>query len=188
MIGGLPVTLEVNGSEYPIRTDYRDVLTILEAFEDPDLEAGEKVFACLYILYPDFADIPQTDLEEAYRQAAWFIDCGAEMRDEAKRSPRLVDWEQDERILFPAINTIAGHEVRALDYLHWWTFMGYFMEIREGTYAQVLNLRQKRAKGKKLEKWEQEFWRTNKDICRIRKKLSEDEKAEQELLKKLLDG
>jgi len=188
MIGALPDSLEVNGKEYRIRTDYRDVLTILTAFDDPDLEPGEKVFVCLYILYPDFGDIPQEDLEEAYQQAARFIDCGAEMRDEAKRNPRLVDWEQDERILFPAINAVAGREVRGQEYMHWWTFMGYFMEIHEGTYAQVLQLRQKRAKGKKLEKWEQEFWRTNKDICKIRKKLSQEEKAEQEFLKDLLGG
>ena len=90
-----------------------------------------------------------------------------------------MDWEQDERILFPAINSAAGKEVRALDYLHWWTFMGYFMEIRESTYAQVLQLRQKRAKGKKLEKWELEF-------CIIKKRLSQEEKDEQDFLKKLL--
>ncbi len=33
MIGGLPETLTVGGREYPIRTDYRDVLQVLEAFQ-----------------------------------------------------------------------------------------------------------------------------------------------------------
>ena len=114
--------------------------------------------------------------------------CGEENVKSNTNNHRLVDWDKDSNLICSAINNVTHQEIRSLDYLHWWTFMGYFMEIREGTYAQVLNLRQKRAKGKKLEKWEQEFWRTNKDICRIRKKLSEDEKAEQELLKKLLDG
>ena len=186
MIGCLPQTLEVNGVEYQIRTDYRDILNILVAFEDPDLEDSEKAFVLLYIIYQDFGDIPQEDLEEAYRQAAWFIDCGSDLERAGKHSPRLVDWEQDERILFPAINSAAGKEVRALDYLHWWTFMGYFMEIREGTYAQVPQLRQKRAKGKKLEKWELEFWKNNRDLCIIKKRLSQEEKDEQDFLKKLL--
>lgn len=188
MIGRLPDSLTVNGREYPIRTDYRDILTIMEAYEDPDLDGAEKAFTMLYILYPDFEEIPQDDLEEAFRQAAWFIDCGAQMKDEAKRTPRLVDWGQDERLLFPAVNTAAGMEVRAVEYMHWWTFMGYFMEIREGTYAQVLSLRQKKAKGKKLEKWELEYWQNNRDICQLRKRLSSEEIEEQERLKALLGG
>ncbi len=188
MIGRLPDSLEVNGTAYPIRTDFRDMLTIMEAFEDPDLENGEKLFVMLYIIYPDFEQIPQGDLEEAYRQAAWFLDCGADAERETGNSPRLVDWGQDERILFPAINAVAAREVRAMEYLHWWTFMGYFMEIREGTYSQVLQLRQKKARGKKLEKWEREFWRNNADICELKKRMSKEEKEEQERLKKLLGG
>ncbi len=188
MIGDLPMTLEVNGSEYPIRTDFRDILRIMSAFEDPDLENQEKVFVMLYIIYPDFEDIPREDLEEAYKKAAWFIDCGADTKEEPKKNPRVVDWEQDERLLFPAINAVAGREVRSMEYLHWWTFMGYFMEIREGTYSQVLQLRHKKARGKKLEKWEREYWNNNSDICVIHKRLSEEEKAEQEFLKNLLDG
>lgn len=188
MIGCLPEALTVGGVERKIRTDFRDILNILTAFSDPDLEGGEKVFVCLYILYPDFENIPSEDYEDAYKQAAWFIDCGGDLTDDGKRNPRLVDWEQDERLLFPAINAVAGCEVRTQKHLHWWTFMGYFMELREGTYAQVLQLRQKRAKGKKLEKWEQEFWRSNKDICVIRKKYTEEEREEQARLKALLDA
>lgn len=188
MIGSLPKSLTVGGAEREIRTDYRDILNILTAFNDPDLEDSEKVFICLYILYPDFDDMQSDDYEEAYRQAAWFIDCGGEMREEGKRNPRLVDWEQDERLVFPAVNAVAGREVRAEQYLHWWTFMGYFMELREGTYAQVLQLRQKRAKGKRLEKWELEFWQSNRDICVIRKKYSTEQKNEQARLKAMLDG
>lgn len=97
-----------------------------------------------------------------------------------------MDWEQDAKIMFPAINTAAGYEVRSVPQLHWWTFMGYFMEIQKGVYATVLSLRQKKAKGKKLEKWEKEFWSANTDACVIRPKLTEEEKQEKEQLKALL--
>ncbi len=186
MIGRLPESLEVNGKDYPIRTDFRDILNIMEAFEDPDLEDGEKAFVMLLVIYPDLEDIPRDDLEEAYERAAWFIDCGADSKKDKDKSPRLVDWTQDERILFPAINAVAGREVRSLDYLHWWTFMGYFMEMKEGTYSQVLQLRQKRARHKKLEKWEREYWDNNRDICVIKKRLSKQEKEDMDFLNKLL--
>ena len=42
MIGALPETLTVGGEEYPIRTDYRNVLQVFEAFQDPELTQEEK--------------------------------------------------------------------------------------------------------------------------------------------------
>ena len=151
MIGQLPRELEVNGRMYAIRTDFRDVLNILCAFSDPELEDGEKVYTCLYILFEDFDSIPEDDLEAAFTAALSFIDNGA--KPEEQKSPRVMDWEQDENLLFPAINKVAGCEVRSAEYIHWWTFIGYYMEISEGVFSNVLSLRMKKAKGKKLEKW-----------------------------------
>ena len=64
--------------------------------------------------------------------------------------------------------------------------MGYFMEIREGVFSQVLSLRQKKQKHKKLEKWEQEFWGSNKDLCVLKPRLSKEEKEERDRLNALL--
>lgn len=64
--------------------------------------------------------------------------------------------------------------------------MGYYMEISDGVFAQVLNLRLKRAKGKKLEKWEREYWISNRAICALRTKLSEEEQAEKDRIDALL--
>ena len=58
MIGQLPESLSVSGVEYGIRTDFRDVLSILEAFNDPELENSERVYVCLFILFRDFDAIP----------------------------------------------------------------------------------------------------------------------------------
>lgn len=184
MIGQLPSSLTVAGIDYRIRTDFRDILKVVVAFSDPELENAEKVYVCLYIIYEEFESIPQSDYEEAYKAAIKFIDCGVEAGSD--KSPRTMDWEQDERIMFPAINRVAGFEVRSAEYLHWWTFMGYFMEIHEGVFSQVLSLRHKKAKGKKLEKWEQEFWRSNKDICVLRTKLTPEEQAAKDRLNALL--
>ena len=55
----------------------------------------------------------------------------------------------DEAIIFPANNKAAGCEVRAVLYLHWWTFLGYFGEIVEGLFSTIMSIRHKRAEGKK---------------------------------------
>ena len=187
--GQLPRSLEVNDTRYPIRSDFREILQILVAYDDPELEDKEKVYVCLYILYPDFDEMPETDYEAAYKQACWFIQGGGDTEGESHRRPiKTVDWQQDERLLFAAVNRVAGKEIRAEDYLHWWTFLGYFSEITEGPYAEVLRLRVKKGTGKPLEKWEQTFWSENHDICKIRPRLTAEEKAIRDKINALLDS
>ncbi len=169
----LPETLEVGGTEYGIRTDFRAVLDILAAFNDPELPEAGKLQVMVEILY--FLPPPPDHLEEAIKKANWFIDCGEEHN--TKPGPRTMDWEQDAPIIFPAINKIAGYETRnPHKSMHWWTFMGYFREIDGGLFSQVLAIRQKRIKGKKLDKWEREFEQENRELVSLKMKLSEEEK------------
>lgn len=185
MIFDLPTSLEVNGRAWAINTDFRDVLRTLTAFEDPNLTDAEKAYICLHNTYPELKDIPQEDIQAAFDAAVAFIDHGS--RDDGP-SPRTMDWTQDADLIFPAVNRSAGFEVRSAEYIHWWTFLGYFMEIKDSVYATVLNLRGKRARGKKLEKDEQEFWKRNRSICELKKKYTDEELEEQEHLKSLLGG
>ena len=91
----------------------------------------------------------------------------------------MIDWKQDANLLFPAINKVAGFEVREIAYMHWWTFLGLFGEVGEGLFSAVMNIRQKKAQGKTLEKYEAEFYRKNKHLIDI--KTPEDIEAEEEL-------
>lgn len=173
MIGELPKALEVGGKSYEIRTDYRVALMIFQAYNDPDITQIEKALTCLECLFKEVPD----NAEAALEKAAWFLDGGSNVK--LKELPvKTIDWEQDESLLFPEINKIAGTEVRLLDYLHWWTFLGFFSTMGEGLYTQILNIRQKRAKGKRLEKWEIEFFNSHKEMIIIHEKLTEEEQAE----------
>ena len=190
MLGQLPRTLDVGGEEYEIRSDFRSILRIIEAFADDELTPQDKVYVVLRQTYRDFDRIPQDKYAEAYERAMWFINGGEEPQE--KKSPKLVDWQHDEQLIFPAVNKVAGQEVRLTEYMHWWTFMGFFRSIdREDTYGYVLMLRHKRAKGKPLEKWENEFWNNNRDICDLHTKASSGAEAEDalaEIYKELLKG
>ena len=174
---GLPTSLNVAGEEYPIRTDYRVILTIFAAFNDPNLNDREKFTICLNCLYKVIPD----DCEEAMKQAMWFID-GAELPGNGS-SARLMDWEQDEGMIFAAVNRVAGKEIRAVEYLHWWTFLGFFYEIGEGRFATVVGIRSKMAKGKQLTKEERELLRDSGDTIKLKTRYSDEEIEEQERLK-----
>ena len=185
MIFDLPTTLEFGGRAWDIATDYRDILRILLAFEDPNLSDRDKAMLCLYNLYVDLEEIPEALMQEAFDAAIAFIDHG---NNSDGPSPRTMDWAQDAQLIFPAVNRVAGFEVRSAEYIHWWTFIGYFLEIKNSTYATVLSLRGKRARGKKLEKDELNFWTQNLGICKLKPRYTEAQKAENERLKQLLGG
>ena len=170
----LPESLDIGGSSFRIRTDFRDILKIFEAYNDPDLTIEEKTYVMMKIMYPGFDDIPADLLQEAADKAMEFINQGQE---DDRKKPQVMDWEQDADILIPAINKVAGCEVRALEYLHWWTFLGYYMEIGDSLFSQVVSIRYKRAHGKKLEQWERDFEKENSSIVRLKKRLSAEEQA-----------
>ena len=188
----LPASLNVGGTDYKIRTDYRVILDILAAVNDPDIfEPGmtegekkeEQALTMLQILYIDFESIPASLWNEASKKACEFIDCG--IKDDKKPKPRLMDWEQDAPIIVPAVNKVCGQDIRAAEYMHWWTFLGYYMEIGESMLSTVVSIRDKKRRGKKLEKWEQEFYKNNKSIVDLKSKKTERSEEEKEALREL---
>lgn len=173
MIGALPTSLNVGGVSCPIRSDFRVALTIFQAYNDPELSRRQKAYVCVNCLYVT----PPQDIAAALEQAQWFLDGGNTVK--LKPLPvKTIDWEQDEGLLFPEINKAAGRETRSLPYLHWWTFLGYFSTMGEGLYAHILNIRQKRARSKPLEKWERDFFNSHKELIVIQEKLTAKEQAE----------
>lgn len=182
MFWELPETLEVAGREYEIDSDFRTVLRVLAAYGDPELSDSEKQLVCLANIYIDAVSIPAAHLQEAYEAAVRFIDNGQEQE---QHGPRSMDWEQDAALIFPAVNGVAGFEVRSLEYLHWHTFLGYFMEIRESVFSTVVRLRQKHNKNEKMDKAEREFWQSNQKICVLRTKLTAEEQAAYDRFDKL---
>ena len=173
MLGVLPKSLEVNGKNYAIHSDFRVVLRIFQAFNDHELDEQLKAYVCLKKLYVAPESITQGDLQEALNKAFWFVGGGDSCRSKPEKV-KTFDWEHDESIVFPAISKVAGFEVRECRYMHWWTFLGYFGEISEGLFSTVMHIRQKRSKGRKLDKWEAEFYNKNKSLININSKDEED--------------
>lgn len=179
----LPTSLEIDGIDHPIRSDYRAALDICVALADPDFSAEDKAMALLTILYKDVGQI--TNYEEAIKKALWFIACGDD-KPTQRKPPKLMDWEQDFAYIVAPINRIAGCEIRQLPYLHWWTFISYYYEIGDCTFANIVSIRSKKAKGKKLEQYEKEFYRENREIIDLKSAGITDN--DKELIRGLLGG
>ena len=169
----LPTEVEIGEISYPIRSDYRAILDIFEVFGDPDLDNDRTALPALDIFSPAYQTIPGQHRREAPEKNHCLINCGDEA-DNRKR-PKLMDWEQDFQYIAAPINRVVGQEIRAMPYLHWWTFVSAYYEIGDCFFAQIVRIRSLRAKGKRLEKADQEFYRENKRLVDIKEKYSEAE-------------
>ena len=167
----LPTTISLNNREFKIRTDYRAILDILIALNDPNFEDDEKTLIVLQILYYDWEDVP--NIEEAVNKGLEFITMGQESNTDGLQ---LMDWEQDSDLIIAPINQIVGTEIRSLEYMHWYTFLSAYMNIGESLFSQVVSIREKLKKGKKLGKEEKEFYRRNKEMIDIKIKYTDEEK------------
>lgn len=158
----LPTTVEIGGRTYAIRSDYRAVLDAIAALNDPALPPRWRVAACLAILYPEIGQIP--DADEAFRAAMVFINLGQPVPAHQPVRPQLIHWDTDAQLIAPAVDKVLGFSCRRAAYLHWWEFIGAFRNIGRGLLAEVVSVRNKRARGKKLDKVEAEFARENAEL------------------------
>ena len=177
MIYDLPTFVEIQGVEYSIRSDYRAVLDICIALSDVELEEQEKALVALDIFYPDLRCIPVDHLQEALQKCFDFINCGRE--EGVRKAPKLVDWEQDFQHIVAPVNRVLGQEIRAIPYLHWWSFISAYYEIGECLFAQIVRIRNARARGKPLDKADKEWLRQNRHLVDFKARYTQ---AEKELL------
>ena len=187
----LPTSLLIGESKYQIRNDgdYRVILDCFDALSDTEMEPQFRVYTALIIFYSDLNSIPDIfdtfgdTVQEAVDEMYEFFNCGKE--DIGMKTPyNLIDWKNDSQMIAAAINNVARVEVRRESYIHWWTFLGYYMSIGESTLSTVVGIRLKIVKGKPLEKYEKEFRRNNPEYFNW-DSTSMAKKEDDELLKSL---
>lgn len=183
MFYSLPTQVEIDGKSYSIRTDFRVILEIIEMLNDPDLNDADKV-ECIISMFYVKAPINK---REAVEKCFEFMDMG----EKPKKSPRLMDWEHDFNYIIAPVNRVLGFEARAVPYdqkkntggLHWWSFLAAYMEIGgDCVLSQIVNIRDKLARGKRLEKYERDWLKRNGDVVHLPQKYS---KEQQEIMKQL---
>ena len=111
----------------------RFILDILHRLNDASEPEFIRWRVALALFYE--GDLPRSDYPEAMQKLADFLNCGQTLP--RSPAPPLLDWEQDAPLIAADINKAAGCEVRALPYLHWWTFMAWFNSIGDGQLATL---------------------------------------------------
>lgn len=180
----LPKSVEIDGKKYKIRTDFRVILEIIEMLNDPELTDIEKSTLVLTMFYID----EPPNCTESIVKCFEFMDMGQKHN---ANSPRLMDWQYDYQYIIAPVNRVLGYEARNVEYnpadnsggLHWWTFLAAYLEIGgDCVFSNVIGIRDKLARGKKLEKSEREWMRKNPELIKLPNRYTA---AQLELMKQL---
>lgn len=181
MMWDLPTETQIGEQIYHItkKCDYRVVLDVIKALNDEEMTMQEKSICSLLLFYEELTRENITTcshLEQLQKEMFCIINGGEDQEENQEQKPQLMDWEHDFLQLAPAINRVLGYDIRTPNkYTHWITFIGAYMEIGECVFATIVSIRSKRANGKKLEKWEQEFYQEHKKMVDLPRKLTKEE-------------
>lgn len=177
----LPKEAVLNGAIYPHKTDYRQMLKLIALLSDESRPAHLRWLTALCYFYERRIPVP---LEaQAMTYLGQFLSCG----EEGTPGPKLLDWNTDAPEIIADINAVAGREIRSEPYLHWWSFLSFFHGIREGRLSQLVAIRDKLRRGKRLEPYEQEYYIRNKAKVRLRPAESPEDTAHRQALEALLN-
>lgn len=183
----LPTSLTINGTEFKIRSkgDFRMVLDCFEALNDITLSEQERMLSALIIFYEDMNSVIDLnifeDISEAVKQMELFFNCGQE-KVGLQTNYKLIDWDKDSPLICSAVNNVAKMEIRNVEYMHWWTFMGYYLAIGDCPLSNIVSIRHKIATGKRLEKYEQRFKAENPEYFTNDYRTTSQKELEKEFL------
>lgn len=184
LVEQLPTTVQIDGEDVALDTDFRSALRAILAYEDEDLTRGEKIGLLIENLYPE----PPSNLEAAARQGIWYLNGGEMPRDEAP-GPRLYSMAHDARYIYAAFRQTHGIDLQAIDYLHWWSFLALFMDLGSNTaFCGLVGFR-KRLKAGKLSKDERRSYLEMKEVVDLpeRDTRTPDEKAREDEFMRLVE-
>lgn len=162
LIDRLPNAVEIDGMEYPINSDFRVALKVMQAFEDPELTWFEKQAIMLDLLYPEMPP----NVEKACELAVKFLNCGEQAKTESDHK-RVFSFDKDSKYIFSGMYQTHGVDLESVEYMHWWKFCYLFYDLQDDCFFnRIRYFRQQKNKGK-LTKEEAAYCREIQDILEL---------------------
>lgn len=125
LVDYLPETVEIEGTEYAIETNFRTFILFEMMMQDPELSDAEKARQGLELVYPE---IPE-NLDAAVDGLLWFYAGGKRWREKRAGAvegttgvQRIYSFEHDDDYIYSAFLTQYHIDLQDIEYLHWWKF------------------------------------------------------------------
>jgi hypothetical protein len=136
LTGNLPESFLIDGKEYKISSDFREIVALEEILSSEDLTDAERGEQALNLFY---GCIP-SDVEAAVDKLCWFMQCGEKERPHrGRRQGTQGDFRQsavysfihDAGLIYAAFMAQYGVDLCDVEYLHWWKFKAMFEGLED---------------------------------------------------------
>lgn len=147
LLDGLPHSVEINGRDVPINTDYRAGLKFAKVLKDPALSNADKLRKAILLYFAPDA-LRYGELEPAVDALIDFYRCGtpkppqgsAEQEEEPEQE-QAYDYEHDAGYIYAAFKQAYGVDL-ATNNLHWWQFRALFQSLPDDTmFVKIIGYR-----------------------------------------------
>lgn len=132
LIDLLPTSVEIEGIEYDINTDFRTFMMFELLMQDDSVLDSEKGYMALDLFYET---IPP-NLSLAVEKIQWFYRCGKDEvktkgTDSTNKTKNIYSFEHDDDYIYSAFLTQYGIDLQDIEDLHWWKFKAMFKSLKE---------------------------------------------------------
>lgn len=149
LIDVVPDTVEINGEEYEINTDFRISILFELMMSDSSILDRERILLALQLYYPKIPDVE--DFKEAVEKILWFYKGGKEDKESTarnkgenteKKQKDIYSFEYDDEYFFSAFLGQYGIDLQDVEHLHWWKFKAMFAGLKEDTQlSKIMSFR-----------------------------------------------
>ena len=167
LIDELPESVEIDGKEWQINTDFRVGILFELCIQDDTLSDMEQALTIINLVFPN---IPN-NLPAAMEAAIWFYRCGEESdtkkanatEEEAPRQKLIYSFEHDADWIYAAFLETYGIDLSECS-MHWWKFKALLRALPEtAQFVKIMGYRSMKITDT-MSKKEKEYYRKMKKI------------------------
>lgn len=184
----LPETVEIDGAEYRINSDFRISILFELLMQDDEVGKRQKLVQGLQLYYPE---IPH-NVTMAVDKMIWFYRCGKETESGSHgsgsgRAKQIYSFEHDDDYIYAAFLEQYGIDLQDIEELHWWKFRALFRGLSEDTeFVKIMGYRSVKITSK-MSKEQREFYKKMQSIHAL-PITDAERKADELLTEALLNG
>lgn len=184
----LPETVEIDGAEYRINSDFRISILFELLMQDDELGKRQKLVQGLQLYYPE---IPH-NVTMAVDKMIWFYRCGKETGNGGHgsgsgRAKQIYSFEYDDDYIYAAFLEQYGIDLQDIEELHWWKFRALFRGLSEDTeFVKIMGYRSVKITSE-MSKEQREFYKKMQSIHAL-PITDAERKADELLTEALLNG
>ena len=144
LLDTLPETVEIDGAEYWINSDFRISILFELLMQDDEVGKRQKLMQGLSLYYP----VVPENMTEAGEKKIWFYRCGRkDLHDQSGRtgkgnSKQVYSFDYDDAYIYAAFLQQYGIDLQDVANLHWWKFRALFKALGEDTeFVKIMGYR-----------------------------------------------